>query len=138
MLEGLHVDITHLLAMDKVGNSLQVSIKPNRVVTDKSFLENEVIAEILNTKNGFKLESLVSQRTALSLSGTDWKNINFNLDSHFLSDTSPKSDTHLTLKGSVKYEVGLDGQINMQNRASASKFELTRDETDKIVVKQLK
>ncbi len=138
MLEGLHVDITRLLAIDKVGNRLQVGIKPNRIVTDKSFLENEVIAEILNTKNGFKLESLVSQRTALSLSGTDWKNINFNLDSHFLSEVSPKSETHLTLKGSVKYEVGLDGQINMQNRASTSKFELTRDETDKIVVKQLK
>ena len=138
MLEGLHVDITHLLAMDKVGNSLQVSIKPNKIVTDKSFLENEVIAEILNTRNGFKLESLVSQRTALSLSGTGWKDINFNLDSHFLSEASPKSDTHLTLRGSVKYEIGLDGQINMQNRTSTSKFSLTRDETDKIVIKQLK
>lgn len=138
MLEGLHVDINHLLTIDKVGNSLQVAIKPNRIVTGKSFLENDAIAEILNTKNGFKLESLISQRTALSLSGTDWKNINFNLDSHFLSDASPKSDTHLTLRGSVRPEAGLDGHINMQNRAATSKFELTRDGTDKIVVKQLK
>lgn len=136
-LEGLQVDIFQLLAIDKVENSLQVGIKPNRIVTDKSFLENEVIAEILNAKNGFKLESLVSQRTALSLLGTDWKNIKFNLDSHFLSDASPKSDTHLTLKGSVKYEVGLDGLLLMQNRASTSKFQITRDESDKILIKQL-
>ena len=137
MLEGLHVDIAQQLATDRSG-SLQVSIKPNRITTDKSFLENDVIAEIFNTKNGFKLESLVSLRTALSLSGTDWKNLNFNLDSHFLSEASAKSETHLTLRGSVKYEVGLDGHLVLQNRASALKFELTRDEADKIVVKQLK
>ena len=137
MLEGLHVDIAQQLVTDRSG-SLQVSIKPNRITTDKSFLENDVIAEIFNTKNGFKLESLVSLRTALSLSGTDWKNLNFNLDSHFLSEASAKSETHLTLRGSVKYEVGLDGHLVLQNRASALKFELTRDEADKIVVKQLK
>lgn len=138
MLEGLHVDIAHLLAIDKAANSLQVSIKPNRITTDAAFLENEVVAEVLNPKNGFKLESLVSQRTALSLSGTDWKDISFNLESYFLSDSSPKSETRLTLRGAVKYEVGLDGHLIMQNRASTLKFELTRDEADKIVVKQLK
>ncbi len=137
-LEGLSVDIFQLLTADKSGQSLQVTIKPVKLTTDESFLENDVIAQVLNNKNGFKLESLVSHRTVLSLSGPDWKNINFNLDSHFLSDSSPRSDTHLTLRGSVKYEVGLDGHLVMQNRAVSSKFELTRDEADKIVIKQLK
>lgn len=138
MLEGLQVDISQLLAIDKTGNSLQVNIKPNRITTDKSFLENDVIAEVLKPENGFKLDSLVSQRSTLSLSGTDWKDINFNLSSYFLSDVSPKSETHLMLRGSVKHEVGLDGHLTMQSRAATSKFELTRDEADNIVIKQLK
>lgn len=136
-LENLNVDILQAFTIDNSNNSLRVVIRPAELSTDPSFLENIIVGKVLNAKNGFKLETLTSNNTNMVLSGADWKNINFNLDAHFLSDLSNKSDTYLTLKGSVKYEETLVGRLVMQNRNLTSKFDLTRDTDDKIVIKQL-
>ena len=136
-LENLTVDISQMVNAANRQNNLQVLIKPAKLVTDSSFFENEIIGEVLNKKNGFKLDSLTSSRTSLVLTGTDWKNISFNLDSHFLSEPNPKSDTYLTLKGSARYEEGLDARLVLQSRGQSLKFDMTRDESDKIVIKQL-
>ncbi len=135
-LDNLTVDLSQVLG-EGGRNRLQVAIKPTRLITDKSFFENDVIGEVFTPENGFKLDSLSSSKTGLALWGTDWKNLSFSLDSQFMSDVSPKSDTRLTLRGTVKYEEGLDGRIVMQSRNLTTKFDLTRDSSDKIIVKQL-
>lgn len=136
-LDALNVDLLQVLTEEPSNNSLHVQIKPAKLSTDKSFLEHDVINGVLTPANGFKLESLSSTNTSLVLSGTDWKNVNFNLNSQFLSDFSPRSDTRLTLRGAVRYEGRLDGRLVMQNRVSTSKFDLSRDSADKIIIKQL-
>lgn len=136
-LENLNVDINHMFSEDNTKNYIYATIRPAKLTTDAEFLKNDIISEVFNIKNGFKLTSLNSKLTNMVLTGPSWKNISFNLDSHFLSDTSSKSDTHLSLKGSVNYEEGFDGRLVMQNRNFTSRFDLTRDEADKIVIKQL-
>lgn len=135
-LESLSIDISHLSSVDRSSNQLNVNIKPLRLSTDSSFFENGVVSQILNPKNGFKLDTLNSSKTNMTLSGPNWKNINFNLESYFLSDVSSKSDTHLTLKGAVKYEAGLEAKLILQNRDSVANFDLSLDQDDKIVVKR--
>lgn len=135
-LENLNVDIHHILSTKQDNNSLSVNIRPAKLSTDPDFLKNNLVSQVLNPKNGFKLDILNSRKTNMVFSGPNWKNINFNLDSYFLSDLSAKSDTHLTLKGAVKYEAGLEAKLILQNRDSAAKFDLSLDQDDKLIIKR--
>lgn len=134
-LEELNVELFQIFSNEGAHNTLNVTIKPSRLSTDASFLANSSVNQVLNPANGFKLEKLNSSKTTMSLSGRDWKNLSFYLDSYFLSDLSPKSESHLTLKGDVKYEIGLAAKLVLQNRSSIFKFDLSRNQSDEIVIK---
>ena len=110
-------------------------IKPSRLFADKSFLEKKAVQKIFNIENGFKLASLTSTKSSLQITGSDWKNVNFNIDSYFLSEDKAKSDTHFSFKGSVKYEIGLEGRIIMQNKTGNIKFDVIGVPDEEITVK---
>ncbi|MEQ1723561.1 MAG: hypothetical protein ABL930_10325, partial [Pseudobdellovibrio sp.] len=95
----------------------------------------KAVQKIFNLENGFKLDSLTSSKSSLHITGSDWKNINFNIDSYFLSETNAKSDTHLSIKGSVKYEIGLEGKILLQNKSDIFKFDVIGIPDEEILVK---
>lgn len=135
-LENLSVDISHVLSENQNENMLNVLIKPARLSTDSEFLENNIIRQVLNSANGFKLDSLNSNKTNFVLSGRDWKNINFNLESSFLSDLSAQSEMHLAVKGAVQYEEGLKAKLILRNREASLNFDLSTDQDDKIVIKR--
>ncbi|MEK7723072.1 MAG: hypothetical protein AAB336_01870, partial [Acidobacteriota bacterium] len=107
---------------------------PNRFFGDESFLNQELVSQVLNEDYGFKLSELKSVKTNLSLFGSDWKNVDFNLDSYFLSDSKQKTDTHLSLKGGIKFQQGLTAQLVLQNRKSNFKFEIIKNADDEFVV----
>lgn len=136
-LDNLNIDINQVLSNNTNDNSLNVLIKPARLMANSVFLENKIVQQVLNAQNGYKLAILNSNKSHLSITGKDWKNVNFNLDSSFLSDVNNKFETYLNLKGSVKYEVGLDAHLALQNRGNIMKFDLSSKPEEEIVVKSL-
>lgn len=136
-LDNLNIDINQVLGAGINDNSLNVVIKPSRLIANQVFLENKAVQQVLNASNGFKLPNLNSTKSTLQITGQDWKNVNFNLDSLFFSEANSKSETFLNLKGSVKYEVGLDARLVLQNRNRSIKFDLTSKPEEEIVVKSL-
>lgn len=133
-LSELNVDINQVFSDVAQENKLSVSIKPNRFFGDESFLNQELVSQVLNEDYGFKLSELKSVKTNLSLFGSDWKNVDFNLDSYFFSDSTQKTDTHLSLKGGIKFQQGLTAQLVLQNRKSNFKFEIIKNADDEFVV----
>jgi hypothetical protein len=134
-LDDISIDINQVLALNGEKNSLNVMIKPSRLFADKSFLDNKVVQKIFNIENGFKLATITSNKSSLQITGSDWKNVNFNIDSYFLSEDKAKSDTHLSFKGSVKYEIGLEGKIILQSKTGNIKFDVMAVPDEEISVK---
>lgn len=133
-LSELNVDINQVFSDVAQENKLSVSIKPNRFFGDESFLNQELVSQVLNEDYGFKLSELKSVKTNMSFFGSDWRNVDFNLDSYFFSDSTQKTDTHLSLKGGVKFQKGLTAQLVLQNRKSNFKFEIIKNADDEFVV----
>lgn len=133
-LSELNVDINQVFSDVAQENKLSVSIKPNRFFGDESFLNQELVSQVLNEDYGFKLSELKSVKTNMSFFGSDWRNVDFNLDSYFFSDSTQKTDTHLSLKGGVKFQKGLTAQLVLQNRKSNFKFEINKNADDEFVV----
>ncbi|MBY0553541.1 hypothetical protein K2P97_03365 [bacterium] len=136
-LDSLNIDINQTLGSNANDNSLNVFIKPNRLMASQTFLENKTVQQVFNPQNGFKMTMLNSYKSHLSITGKDWKNVSFNMDTSFLSDANSKSETYLNLKGSVKYEVGLEAHLVLQNKNSHLKFDLSSKPEEEIVVKSL-
>lgn len=134
-LEKLKVDIHQIFSKSIDENRLSVMIKPEKLSADRNFLQQDAVKQVLNSKNGFKFDNLNSKRTSLSLFGTNWKNINFKLNSYFLSELSAKSDTHLIAEGTVKHEKGLMAELVLQNRKSVFKFNLLSNQDEKVIIK---
>ncbi len=140
-LIGLNVDINQIFSNqikgNSLGNSLNVSIRPAQVTSDQEFLKNNIVRQVLNSKNGFKQNVVSSHKTSLTLSGSDWKNIDFNLDSYFLSEPSARANTHLSLKGSVKYQEGLSAMLLLTKRNFLLKFDLKKNPDDEIKIRSI-
>jgi hypothetical protein len=134
-LENLNIEINQVLDVNAEKSSLYVMIKPSRLVADQSFLDNKTFKKIFNIENGFTQDSFSSNKSSLQITGTDWKNINFNIDTYFLSEATAKPDSHLNFKGSVKYEIGLEGKVLLQNKTGLFKFDVVGSPDEEIVIK---
>lgn len=133
-LSSLSVNLAQTLSAVPGKGRVYLSLRPARVIASQSFLQQPVVAQILNPAHGFRLKALTSARTHLAFTGPDWKNIVFTLDSRFLSDLNLRSDTHLLLKGTAQYEKGLNGYLTMQSRNQSSKFNLKSEPEGEIYV----
>ena len=136
-LTGLNVDINQVFSNIPQENKLNVVIKPNKFVGDHFFLNHEMVSQVISQKYGFNLNEFISNRTSMVLSGQDWKNVDFNLDSYYMGDSSLKTDTHLSLKGVTKYQKGLEAQLLLKNRKSSFKFELIRNANDEFIIQKI-
>ncbi len=136
-IDQLNVDLLQTLSADGTSSTLAATIKPTRFVTDEKFLENKVVSAVLNPGKDFKGTSLSSGKTLLTLTGSDWKNVNFSLDSIFTADAAPKAEARLSFKGLVKYKGGLNGRLTLQSKTVNSKFDLFSNGDDDIVIKPL-
>jgi len=136
-LVALNVGINQILSDKIEDRNLRVTVKSAHLLSEPEFIENKLVNEVLNTKNGFKLKTINSTKTDLIFMGPDWKNINFNLNSYFLSDSSSKSETLLTVKGNVTFKEGLVAMIIMSKRGVTHKFNLTKNSDELMTIKNI-
>ncbi|MEK6628463.1 MAG: hypothetical protein AABY53_07540 [Bdellovibrionota bacterium] len=136
-MTGLNINIDQVLSNNKETESLHATIKPVRLTSDPSFIKNKIIKQILNIDNGFKLDVINSSKTNLVLSGSNWKNVNFELNSNFLSDVTSKSDTYLSFKGSVIYQNGMNAKIIMKSPNVLHKFNIMKNSDDEMLIRRI-
>lgn len=137
LLDNLNVDLEQSIDPDEKESSLKLSIKPGYLETDKTFLDNSVINQVLNLNKNFKVSHLTSTKTNLVFSGMDWKNVDFHLDSAFIPDKNLKAETFIDFKGTAKYRSGINSLLLIHNKLFSSKYELFTDAEDRIAVKPL-
>lgn len=136
-LTNLNIDINQIFSELLHENKLNVNIKPNKIIGDQNFLNHKLVNQILIPKYGFKLSALNSIKTSLVINGRDWKNVEFILESYFLSDPALKADTHLSLKGDINAQKGLKAQLVLQNRKSNFKFDFYKNNDEEILIKNI-
>jgi hypothetical protein len=134
-LDNLNVELEQVLSAESTGSSLRVNIRPGYLETDSTLLDNKIVNQILNSDKNFQISTLTSTKTNLSLVGSDWKNLNFHLESQFLPDKNIKAETKLDLKGLVKYNGGLSSHLTMTNKLIHSQFELFTGADDELIVR---
>lgn len=123
-LSQIQVDMDQTFSDVPERNKLTLSLKPARVIVNQSFLDQPVVAQIFNPSHGINLRALTSTKTQLNFFGSDWKNIDFSLDSVFLGDLNLKSEARLSLKGRAEAEKGLTAKLQLQDKKQTYKFEL--------------
>lgn len=116
--------------------NLVLNIKPGRLSTNERFLENEYVAQILNGSVGVRDQIFTSERTTVSLTGADWRNLSFTLDS-YLSEANHKNILHLVLKGTTDQNKGVASRLVLSNKNQNFRFDMSSTVETPLVIKPL-
>lgn len=140
-LGQLNVDLTQVFSEQPQESHLSVAVKPTRIEAGADFFKNKTIDTVLNPNGNPRISRLSSNKTSLQLSGHDWRDIHFDMNSVFDTDVASRAGVRLNFKGQVRYQKGLSSILNLQNKYFQNIFKLTTDEngndvkTEQLVLK---
>lgn len=137
VLSALAIDIKQQLSEIKNLNSLNVRIKPSTMLLESDFLKNKYVNQVFGPINSLNSKSLTSSKSNLVLTGHDWKDIAFDLNSHLTFERNLRSDTVFNLKGSIGSKNGLSAQINIAKKNNQLKFEVKKLPDSDLLIKAL-
>jgi len=117
-------------------NNLVLVIKPARLSTNEQLLENDYVAQVLKGSVGLKGQTFTSEKTTVNLNGSDWRNLNFTLDS-YLSESEQKNILHVVLKGSTEINRGVASKLTLTNKSQNFKFDMSSTVDTPLIIKPL-
>lgn len=124
-LDSLSINLKQNISSKPADNKLVVKIRPGRLEADEEFFKNNYAEAIFNVENGLNFKKIFSDKTNLSIIGSDWKNVKFSLSSTFLSDLYKKQELALIFSGAVFSEKGVVAGVLLQNRGRILKFDVS-------------
>ena len=120
--EGLSAELTQTVSPQPDNSQLHVKLHPFKVVSTSKLLDNEYINKLVASSIRVKNRIFTSEKTSIVLSGKNWKNLNFDLQS-VLSDIETKSLTQVDFKGSTTQRDGLSSKIVLTHKNAVYQFD---------------
>ncbi len=134
--QGLHlndVQVDFIQLGDSETRSLALSLKSAKTQIKAMQLKPNFVRAFFNEQTELNPnQDYLSLKDQLSLQGTDWKNMNFDLDLNLNQFETEKQIEHLKAKGEWKSDKIFSGTALLQNANRAVKYEIVKNVKDEI------
>jgi hypothetical protein len=134
IFENISLDLSQVNSQNSENSLLHVNVLPRKVLSTPRLLENEYVSRLVSESIRVKNPVFSSDKTTISLSGRDWRNMNFDLQST-LTDLETKTPTTVSFKGSTSVHTGLNSKITITQKSSTSIFDFLTTPDSRLVLK---
>lgn len=129
------VQIDFLQLMDSNVKSLALSLKTNRAEIYVPGLKPNISKAFFNDETELNSsETYTALKTQIGLQGSDWKNMNFDVDANLFDAEGLKSLEHIKARGEWKADNSLSGSAFMQNPKRVLKYNLVKKNKEEIEI----
>jgi hypothetical protein len=132
---GLHINdvqVDFLQLKENQSQTLGLNLKANKVQIHVPEFYPRFSKIFFNSETELTATDYVAMKTQMNLQGSDWKNINFDLDSSLHETEETPSVGHIKLKGDWKSDNTLAGLLWLQGQKRIQKFNLVKTLKDEI------
>lgn len=123
-LSDVQIDFVQLGANDT--KSLALSFKTARTEVRVAELKPHIARAFFNAETELNESTYAVVKPQVSMQGSDWKNMNFDLDVTFSDVQTGKSIDHLKARGEWKSDSSLTGAATLQNPKRVLKYNLLK------------
>ena len=130
-LADVQIDFLQLMAGEV--KSLALSLKTARTEIKVPSLKPNISKAFFNEETELNAsEMYTALKTQVVLQGTDWKNMNFDVDANLSDAEGVKSLEHVKAKGEWKSDSSLSGFASLQNPKRILKYNLVKKNKDEV------
>lgn len=141
-MPGVHFDelslnLRQVSQPEKNKAQLTVNIRPASFVTDESFYNHPIVAQLLPEEWLASKAVFGSQKLNILLTGDSWQELNFNLDAGLFVTGMGRNEVKLDFSGRMSYSQGLNSVLSLQGRQLKRQFNLYSTPESAISVKEI-
>lgn len=127
------VQIDFLQLMDEETRSLALSLKTSRAEIRVAALKPSISRAFFNEETELNgAEIYTALKTQIGMQGSDWKNMNFDVDANLFDAQGLKPLEHIKAKGEWKSDSTLSGIASLQNPKRVLRYSLVKKNKDEI------
>lgn len=122
---------------DGVSSGVVLGAKSNQIKIDQEDLKINILNQLFNNTSNLPEKNYVAENFHMNLKGTDWRSMNFELDSHLKSATENKSAAVAKIKGDWSENDVIAGQIILQSTPNKNyKYQIIKKDNDLGIIEQ--
>lgn len=133
VFENLSVDMSQVVSPNPTSSLLHVNLHPQKVLSTSRLLENEYVNKLVAGSIRVNNRIFSSEKTNIVLSGQNWRNANFELQS-VLTDIESKVPTTVLFRGKTNQHDGINSLISISQKGSVFNFDFLTTPDGRLVL----
>ncbi|MFZ3229141.1 MAG: hypothetical protein WA160_02965 [Pseudobdellovibrio sp.] len=137
-LKFSNVDINFIQSLqDGISSSVVINAKSNHIEVEQPDLKINLLTQIFNEKTNLNEKRYEADYFHINLKGSDWRNMNFELESHLKSESDLKLSGSLKAKGDWAENDTIAATLLLQGNNKSTRYRMTKDKDSELGILEL-